>query len=187
MIVHDDRRADGVSEALHSPHAMKTTKKHLRDFGYTDGCKGCTAARTGGPQRLHTEACRRRIEQVVEDSGDSWGRLKESSERLAEHDAKIVEKGIRAGDRRRKLDEIKAYIEDLVESSDIKTMSYPMLKRSVAAKFDVGVSMDHDEAITKYTLGCRFWWPLSWRSWGSKNRAHCHCSLWYWLLHAKRI
>ena len=34
-------------------------------FGYTDGCRGCEAARDGRPPVNHSEACRRRIETAT--------------------------------------------------------------------------------------------------------------------------
>ena len=48
-----------------SHRAMKITKAILKKHGLTAGCEGCKAFRLGARARLHSEACRVRIENAV--------------------------------------------------------------------------------------------------------------------------
>ena len=47
----------------------------LKKYGYTDGCPGCIAAQTGGKAVPHSEACRRRIEEMMEAEEEGRERL----------------------------------------------------------------------------------------------------------------
>ena len=47
---------------------LQITKEMLEEHGYTEDCAGCTYKRLGLPkseQRPHSEACRKRIEEVL--------------------------------------------------------------------------------------------------------------------------
>ena len=71
---------------------MKIMKGDFDEIGFTDGCPGCNAVRTGKPSQNHTEACRRRVEGYLKES-------KQGQQRLDKAEARITEAFVRAGER----------------------------------------------------------------------------------------
>jgi hypothetical protein len=59
-------------------------KEDFEKHGYTEGCEGCRRAKTGGmTARPHTEACRVRLEKLLEEeSNPRWKRAKEQKEEM---------------------------------------------------------------------------------------------------------
>ena len=52
-----DEPADVQPEAAPIPRSMRIGKTDLAQHGYTDGCAGCEATRSGTASRAHSEAC----------------------------------------------------------------------------------------------------------------------------------
>ena len=50
-------------------------------YGYTPGCAGCDAVRTGRVARRHSDECRARIEKAVEEASDSFKDEAQAKER----------------------------------------------------------------------------------------------------------
>ncbi len=62
------------------PRRVKITEAMLRKYGYTEGCQGCSFRRAGlSEQRAHSEACRTRIEGLLDretEGSKNWERAK---------------------------------------------------------------------------------------------------------------
>ena len=69
----------------------------LRQFGYTEGCDGCEAARHGLAHRQHSRACKQRIAEELEKSDEGKKRVEKVKQReekfvVAYHDREEREK-----------------------------------------------------------------------------------------------
>jgi len=71
---------DGVEVV---PRRMKITREDLEKYGYTQGCKGCIHSRLRRPARVHTDECRRRIEEKIK--AEEEGNLRRARQEAAEH------------------------------------------------------------------------------------------------------
>ena len=68
---------------------MKITGTHLEKYGYTDDCEGCKHKRAGMRDvRPHSEACRKRIEEAMEEDEEGREQKRRNEERI---NWKIVE------------------------------------------------------------------------------------------------
>ena len=68
--------------------------KKREDFiekGFTKGCLGCKAILEGHGARGHSEACRRRMEELMQTSQEGHARLKRQVDRENEHLARVLE------------------------------------------------------------------------------------------------
>ena len=66
---------------------FKITRQLLEKHGYSDNCKGCEAALFGTGARVHTHACRHRLEQAMLKETGGTERLKRRDERLHREDS----------------------------------------------------------------------------------------------------
>lgn len=77
-------------ERRHRDHRFKITKGILSRFGYTVGCKGCSASNAKDDPRLHTEGCRERISRRLFADGSEveqkrmWSQVEEAGRQLEE-------------------------------------------------------------------------------------------------------
>ena len=63
--------------------------RHVRTHGATRGCEGCMAAMTGKKVRHHTEPCRNRFTQVLENTPRGRGRARKPAI-LCAHDFSLI-------------------------------------------------------------------------------------------------
>ena len=68
----------------------------LRQYGYTPGCSGCSAAQAGLPPAVHSETCRSRIQHAMAADPVGAARLKEAIERRLREDAGGASEGAAA-------------------------------------------------------------------------------------------
>jgi hypothetical protein len=62
---------------------MKITEKILQDYGFTEGCEGCRFKQAGlGDGREHSEACRVRLQEAMQESEEGRRKLRKEAERL---------------------------------------------------------------------------------------------------------
>ena len=60
------RQDENVYEAI--PRSVFITKDDLEENGYTVGCPGCKAILRGTTRQLHSKACRKRLEEILQDT-----------------------------------------------------------------------------------------------------------------------
>ena len=60
------RQDEGEHEAI--PRQVFITKADLEENGYTVGCLGCKAILRGTTRQLHSKECRRRLEEILQDT-----------------------------------------------------------------------------------------------------------------------
>ena len=71
---------------------MRLKRDDFIENGFTEGCPGCKSILSGGPVRNHTEACRKRMEGVMQKSNEGQARIKRQIDRENEHISRILEK-----------------------------------------------------------------------------------------------
>ena len=67
------------------PRRVRITKADVEEHGYTGGCGGCEAARSGIFHQGHTEACRNRLIEALRSIESGQTRIGAAVERLFEH------------------------------------------------------------------------------------------------------
>ena len=60
------RQDENAHEAV--PRSVFITKDDLEENGYTVGCPGCKAILRGTTRQLHSKACRKRLEEILQDT-----------------------------------------------------------------------------------------------------------------------
>ena len=60
------RQDEGEHEAI--PRQVFITRADLEENGYTVGCPGCKAVLRGTTRQLHSKECRRRLEEILQDT-----------------------------------------------------------------------------------------------------------------------
>ena len=86
-VVKEDR-AEGGREM----RRMRITRQDIEDIGYSDGCVGCSALRSGTGAQRHSEYRRRRGKEHLRGTQDG-------TERIEKAENKITEALVRAGKR----------------------------------------------------------------------------------------
>ena len=88
---------------------FRITDKLLLEYGFTPGCRGCEAKLTGGAARMHSDACRSRIEDAIRASGPGADVLERRDARLRRGESSKVEHVERG---KRDNDQVQAAAED---------------------------------------------------------------------------
>ena len=116
---------------------MKITDEILRKYGHTDGCTGCKYKKAGMENRVHSEMCRKRIEEAME--GDEEGRrMSQAKERENKWLAEQLEKA--EEEKREKSMHVLSfcYLEQPVECPKLSTFSWlccqTVVERPAAAR-----------------------------------------------------
>ena len=73
-------------------YRLRLTRDDFIDKGFTEGCAGCKAILSGGAVRGHTEACRKRMEDIMMNNAAGKERMKRQADRESEFMAKWLEK-----------------------------------------------------------------------------------------------
>ena len=69
------------------------TQTELEKYGFTPGCPGCIAKQRGEvAKRGHSEACRKRIEDMMRQDGDDRRKIEAADERITHQIARRIEK-----------------------------------------------------------------------------------------------
>ena len=69
------------------------TQTELDKYGFTPGCPGCIAKQRGEiAKRGHSEACRKRIEDMMRQDGDDRRKIEAADERITHQIARRIEK-----------------------------------------------------------------------------------------------
>ena len=69
------------------------TQTDLDKYGLTPGCPGCLAKQRGEiAKRGHSEACRKRIEDMMRQDGDDRRKIEAADERITQQIARRIEK-----------------------------------------------------------------------------------------------
>ena len=64
----------------------------FEDYGYTEGCEGCRFQKAGmGERRGHSEECRRRITERMQEDEAGRARIEENEQRINRRSAEIGE------------------------------------------------------------------------------------------------
>ena len=73
-------------------YRMRLKRDDFVEKGFTEGCPGCKSILSGGQQRGHTEACRKRMEGLLQQTNEGQERLKRQADRENEFYSKVLEK-----------------------------------------------------------------------------------------------
>ncbi len=98
-------------EAIRPTRRLRIEKKYLDKHGYTEGCKGCRAIRMGGPPVTHSEACRKRVEELIGQTPEGMEKLTRRKEAM---DKALAEK-IKGEDAKKRKAEAAAHGQDAEE------------------------------------------------------------------------
>ena len=83
------------------PRRLYIKAQDVEEHGYTAGCKGCVAVLRGGRGVPHSEACRKRLTELIAKSDKGRERKEAAEKRRNEYLAKVIENS----DKKRKLAE----------------------------------------------------------------------------------
>ena len=83
------------------PRRLYIKSRDVEKHGHTPGCKGCVAVLRGGRGIPHTEACRRRLTEIIAQSDEGRARKEAAEQRQNEYFAKVIEQA----DKKRKVAE----------------------------------------------------------------------------------
>ena len=88
IAIHVDRheaqeQADEPPRVTEWPRRMQLRRRHFVKHGYSESCAGCRAMQAGISQRIHNEACRRRMQEEMEK--DEEGRRWIEKSRIRQH------------------------------------------------------------------------------------------------------
>ena len=72
-------------------YRIRLTRDYFIEKGFTNGCLGCKAILEGSGARGHTEACRRRTEEIMRNTSEGQDRLKRRQDRENEHLSRLSE------------------------------------------------------------------------------------------------
>ena len=74
------------------PRRMGITMAELEKYGYTDNCPGCMAKRRGAvAKKGHSEACRKRIEDLMKQDNSDKKKLQKTDDRITAQIARRIE------------------------------------------------------------------------------------------------
>ena len=59
-----------MGEGTKTVYWMRLKRDDFIEKGFTEGCPGCKAILEGGPVRGHSEACRRRMEDLLKQTSE---------------------------------------------------------------------------------------------------------------------
>ena len=95
--------ARGAVEEESAPRRIMLRRADFYKHGFTDGCRACKVILSGkvperGGNKLHSEACRTRMEELLKETQDGEVKLKRYRDRVEEEMAKRVEKLIKEQD-----------------------------------------------------------------------------------------
>ena len=70
IVIHVDPKEVQVDEdespkEIELPRRMQLRRRHFDKYGYTESCSGCQPMQAGISQRMHNEACRRRMHEAM--------------------------------------------------------------------------------------------------------------------------
>ena len=82
----------GADAEQKTVYRMRLKRDDFISRGFTEGCAGCRSILSGGPVRNHSEACRKRMEGLMKETGDGQARLKRQVDRENEYISRIMEK-----------------------------------------------------------------------------------------------
>ena len=101
-----------IQEPMEKPQAkppgvqsFRVTHKDIVNYGYTPGCRGCRAARAGGRQQGHDDACRRRIMDELIKTTEGKKRVELDEETRKEKKARLDETTKQSGNGQQKTEE----------------------------------------------------------------------------------
>ena len=72
-------------------YRMRLKREDFIEKGYTEGCLGCRSILSSGPVRGHSEACRRRMQELFKNSSQGQGRLKRQIDREHEYYSRVLQ------------------------------------------------------------------------------------------------
>ena len=72
-------------------YRVRLKRDDFIEKGFTGGCPGCQAILEGRPARGHTEACRKRMEELMKNTPDGQDRLKRQRDRWNEQLDRLLE------------------------------------------------------------------------------------------------
>ena len=72
-------------------YRMSLKRDDFVEKGFTEGCLGCKAILSGGGVRGHSEACRRRMEELMQKSSEGQARLKRQTDPENEYLSRVLE------------------------------------------------------------------------------------------------
>ena len=90
----EERAALSIPTPTSGPKTMYRMRLKRDDFlenGFTDGCPGCKAILAGGLVQGHTERCRKRMEDIIQQSQEGQERVKRQVDRENEFIARSME------------------------------------------------------------------------------------------------
>ena len=70
------------SELPGGPRGFRITKDDIDRIGCSDGCVACSATRQGKPTQMHSEYCRRRVQEDFKGSEEGRQRREKAEERF---------------------------------------------------------------------------------------------------------
>ena len=80
------------------PRRMGITVTELEKYGYTDKCPGCLAKRRGAvAKKGHSEACRKRIEELMKQDDNDKQKMLRTDERITAQIARRIERSDQKG------------------------------------------------------------------------------------------
>ena len=94
MLTDDEKKQLERPEPETGPKTVYRMRLKRDDFiekGFTDGCLGCKAILEGRGARGHTEACRRRMEELMRNTQEGQDRLKRQTDRENEYLERVLE------------------------------------------------------------------------------------------------
>ncbi len=85
------------AEEIREPHRFRILKQDIDRVGYSDGCVGCNAMRSGKAAQRHSEYCRRRVQEELKGTEEGRQRLEKAEERFTEALARACERIVNFG------------------------------------------------------------------------------------------
>merc|ERR1712240_171121 len=73
------------AEGPRNVYRMRLKRDDFIEKGFTDGCPGCKAILSGGPVRGHTERCRKRMEELMQQTTAGQERIKRQADKETEY------------------------------------------------------------------------------------------------------
>ena len=67
------------------PRAAYLSKEDFRNFGFTEGCDGCSRLAAGMASRPHTNKCRGRMKEEMKKTPEGRRRLEEADRKIHEY------------------------------------------------------------------------------------------------------
>ena len=78
-------------EGTSVPRGIRTEKRDFDKYGYTEGCERCVRMQVGGERRSHTQRCRDRTLNAVNEDEEDRERIKRKEEEVNEKLARDID------------------------------------------------------------------------------------------------